>query len=502
MKKIICILTATIMIFSTLSAVGFTAFAEENDKYEYYVNEENNTVTIAVYNGNESSVEIPSTIDSKEVCAIESNAFSYNDDLVSVTIPDTVKRIGSCAFLSCQNLKDIVLPSNLEYIGDSAFQDTKWFNDQPDGCIYIGSILYGYKGEMPENTEIVVKDGTTMISGYAFNDQPNLAGIKFNDDLEVIDYYAFGSCKNLTEIEIPDSVTEIGYYAFYNCENLEKIKLSKNVKALDAGIFDYCSKVKELEIPDGITSIGYFTFSSMTGLESVVIPDSVERIEGSAFSACTSLKNVTLGKGLKEIDGYAFVACLSLENIEIPDSVERIAQDAFANTAWEDNLPDGAAYLGNWLIKYVGEIPEDFEIPDGTVGIADNAFGIKGGLLSITVPKSVKYINYSSIGFLVEDYEDHSEWIAIPNFLIRCYKDSAAEEYAINFGFDYEYLDAFVDGDINCDGILDIVDVAIARAYIVGGRSLDDLEITIGDMNDDEALDIIDVVMMRKAIVG
>ena len=56
-------------------------------------------------------------------------------------------------------------------------------------------------------------------------------------------------------------------------------------------------------------------------------------------------------------------------------------------------------------------------------------------------------------------------------------------------------------GDINNDGTLDIVDVALARAYIVGSRDMSDEQINVGDMNRDGNLDIIDVVMMRKSIV-
>lgn len=57
-------------------------------------------------------------------------------------------------------------------------------------------------------------------------------------------------------------------------------------------------------------------------------------------------------------------------------------------------------------------------------------------------------------------------------------------------------------GDVNRDGIFDITDIVISRAYIVGSIDLGLEQIAIGDMNGDSVLDIIDVVMMRKAIVG
>lgn len=61
--------------------------------------------------------------------------------------------------------------------------------------------------------------------------------------------------------------------------------------------------------------------------------------------------------------------------------------------------------------------------------------------------------------------------------------------------------DVFLKGDINNDGFVDIIDVAMARAHIVGNNTLDAEAIKRGDMNDDGIVDIVDVAMMRKYIV-
>lgn len=57
-------------------------------------------------------------------------------------------------------------------------------------------------------------------------------------------------------------------------------------------------------------------------------------------------------------------------------------------------------------------------------------------------------------------------------------------------------------GDVNGDGVLDIIDVALTRAYIVGNEVPDyDFE-TFADVNGDGVVDIIDVVILRSAIVN
>lgn len=56
--------------------------------------------------------------------------------------------------------------------------------------------------------------------------------------------------------------------------------------------------------------------------------------------------------------------------------------------------------------------------------------------------------------------------------------------------------------DLNEDDILDVVDVAIMRSYIIGAINLDEAKITVGDINCDSVLDIVDVALMRKTLVG
>lgn len=57
-------------------------------------------------------------------------------------------------------------------------EKTKWLNSQPDGVVYIGKSAYGYKGDMPKNTELSLKSGITNISGYAFYEEKNLTSVK------------------------------------------------------------------------------------------------------------------------------------------------------------------------------------------------------------------------------------------------------------------------------------------------------------------------------------
>lgn len=94
------------------------------------------------------------------------------------------------AFDNSTSLANINIPNSVTEVGKGAFKNTEWFNNQPDGVIYAGKVASEYKGEMPENTSIILRDGTKGIGTYAFSHYEN---------------------KNLISVIIPKSVTNIGY---------------------------------------------------------------------------------------------------------------------------------------------------------------------------------------------------------------------------------------------------------------------------------------------------
>ena len=92
----------------------------------------------------------------------------------SIIIPKTityknneyiVTSIGNSAFADYSGLTSITIPNSVESIGSRAFYGTAWLNNQPDGVVYAGKVLYTYKGSMPVGTKISIKDGTLGIAG-------------------------------------------------------------------------------------------------------------------------------------------------------------------------------------------------------------------------------------------------------------------------------------------------------------------------------------------------
>ena len=112
-------------------------------------------------------------------------------------------------------------------IGYNAFYGTPYYNSFPDGLVYINNVCYKYKGNMPENTKIDIKDGTKSINPYAFEDCTGLTSVTIPNSVTKIGNSAFYGCSGLTNVIIGSSVRLIGEQAFYGDKALESIYISE-----------------------------------------------------------------------------------------------------------------------------------------------------------------------------------------------------------------------------------------------------------------------------------
>ncbi len=92
----------------------------------------NEEVTIDKYNGENTSVVIPSYIESKPVTTIGANAFLYKTSIKSITLPSTLQMIGSNAFKQCYLLQSIIIPKSVTSIEFGAFSE----------CNNLTSVIY------------------------------------------------------------------------------------------------------------------------------------------------------------------------------------------------------------------------------------------------------------------------------------------------------------------------------------------------------------------------
>jgi hypothetical protein len=291
----------------------------ELDGFKYTVSDGSATV-IGCSEACPTTIVIPASFDGSPVVSLSNYAFA-NNNLTSVTIPDSVTSIGSSAFAN-NNLTSVTIPDSVTSIGDYAF---------------LRNAL----------TSVTIPDSVTSIGDYAF-DSNQLTSVTIPDSVTSIGDYAFAD-NNLTSVTIPDSVTSIGDYAFAD-NNLTSVTIPDSVTSIGSSAFAN-NNLTSVTIPDSITSIGSNAFAA-NQLTSVTIPNSVTSIGSGAFML-NQLTSVTIPNPVTSIGSGAFMLN-QLTSVTIPNPVTSIGNAAFAinrltRIVFEGNAPTAGldVLLGN-----------------------------------------------------------------------------------------------------------------------------------------------------------
>lgn len=177
--------------------------ADGMEVFSYYVNQDCNEIVIDSYVASDyiADLEIPEKIKGIEVTAIRDRAFA-NVTFKSIKLPDSVKYIGKEAFRE-SDVKELILPENLQVIDDRAFQFANNLNGTliiPSKVKYIGQNAFqsNYLTSIvfPESIEII-EDGAFLYS--------ELENIEFKGNgknLRKIGVDAFSSAKVQNKIDV------------------------------------------------------------------------------------------------------------------------------------------------------------------------------------------------------------------------------------------------------------------------------------------------------------
>lgn len=298
----------------------------------------------------DTSFSIPNS-----VTKVFSSAFIHCTDLTSMTIPDSVTKIGESAFGGCTGLTSIIIPNSVTDLWDFAFAGCTSLTSVTisEGLTSIGRETFFQCNSL---TSVTIPNSVTSIGSNAFSYCSSLASVSISSSVTRIDNSAFSPCSKLTALDVASE--NIAYSsaagilfdhskATLICYPAGRVDLSytipDSINSIGEGAFGGCTSLKSVNIPNSVTTIGGLSFYNCSNLTNVIIPNSVTSIGRASFSGCTSLTGVTIPNSVTSIEEEAFSNCTNLTSLTIPNSVISIGYGAFRSCA---NLTE-AKFFGN-----------------------------------------------------------------------------------------------------------------------------------------------------------
>ena len=320
-------------------------------KWEYYEDTsyfKEGGITVCGYTGSLSggNLTIPAKIDGKRVdCVNLCNMHSDNKDLclsvTSVTLPSSLRAIGSRCFQSFSSLKTVNIPSGsqLELMGEQCFEGCtslesftmpsklKTIKDSPFyGCTSLKKVVFNDIVEPFEYTRTVLSGGDSFEVPRHFNPAPYA---------EDVSYVVPSTCKNFKLVD-GSLMSKDGtiLYAHPGTFQDGSYSVSAGVKTIGWMAFFSNDHLEHLTLPGSLTAIEEYAFA-YTPLQELTIPDSVTEVYGNICTGCTSLKKAVIGNGVKELGKCAgwedFYGCTSLADVTLGSSLEVIGNSCFAD---------------------------------------------------------------------------------------------------------------------------------------------------------------------------
>ena len=162
--------------------------------------------------------------------------------LYSISVPDTVTRIGDSAFQDFSDVTFIDLPEGLELLGRTVFDgcNNLSFDGDYDGLKVLNGWVLGpswWDWDWDHGTSISIQSADMSaakgIAAAAFENCTTLSSAMLPVSLKIIPEAAFYGCTALTDIIVPASVTNIEVGAFYSCSSLTNITFVGNAPIIE-----------------------------------------------------------------------------------------------------------------------------------------------------------------------------------------------------------------------------------------------------------------------------
>ena len=490
-----------------------------------------------------TSITIP-----ESVTSIGEFAFWACANLTSITIPKSVTSIGSYAFDRCRSMTTVTSEIEEPFVfGSYAFDEiastctlTVPYGTR-DAYLAAGWTEEIFKGGIVEaaapSPSIAFADanvkalcvanwdtnGDNELSeaeaaavtdlGEVFRENTTITSfneLQYFTGLTEINDYAFRNTIALTSVIIPENVTRIGKGSFgqvvdIGASNLVSVQLPDGLTEIDEDAFWECNKLKNINFPTSLRTIGECAFHN-TAIESLILPEGFLSLGYSACNFCSFLKSIYIPSTVTSIGEYAFSSCNALHSIVVSED----------NTVY-DSRENCNALIKTETNKLIRGGNQTI-IPLGICSIGDYAFDGLSNLYYVTIPKTVTSIGdgaFQNCNELLSVKVDIVEPHHITQYTFsdswgRTYAGSAtlyvpagckAAYEAADYWKDFKRIIEFVEGDVNGDEEVDVLDVVDIARYVVGTPAETFVPI-LADINYNGEVNVGDAVALVNEIAG
>lgn len=483
---------------------------------------------VKLYSGFDTQVIVPSTYGTYgtgTVKEIGEKAFTYApNDILSITLPNTIEKIGREAFRDLNKLEYLNIPASITTIEPSAFfgctnlKSIDLDSSNPNfsyenGIIYNKDktkIIASLPGAISGN--ISFKSSVTEIGSEAFAYNSNITGISLGPNIKIIGADAFVNT-NMTGITIPKTITQIGNYAFSNAK-LSSIVIEKgNDITIGNNSFIY-NKSALLYIPSEITNNLDNICSSAKSSYNTLMVENNSQILSKAQSTSTKYEIIDYSSKIELKDKLVIAPAVNESLI-------------FEYTGQPINPEVKVQYGGyvlqegkDYKITHTDNINVGIDIMT-IEGIGDY-FGKITRKISITQKEVDVKVKYDSIVYLGNDYNiELDSPVQIKTQSITYYDsnnnklnnkptqegtyyfsvfatfDSNYSNYYEKYKYEIKEKPKYLKGDLDKNDVIDANDASIALE-IFKAENASKEDIAIGDMDNNGLIDANDASLILE----
>ncbi|MCQ4790765.1 leucine-rich repeat domain-containing protein [Blautia obeum] len=385
------------------------------------------TGSITGYNGMNTRLTIPESIDGVPVKAIGKRALWEDPLLGYVTLPEGLEYVGEDAFSITDTLKYVEFPSTLKTIDKKGFSSYRGFRlDLPDSLEYIGEEAFSY---FSVETDLIIPEGVKKLGPGAFSAASRLQRVFLPSSLEKIGDNCFSRSPityvYMEGLELP----EISDTAFDKCEYLRDIDL--NEKCTKQQMLDVQALVDAQGLECRVwrnqnTEVEYARFSVEE------LPDDPSKLYLTGYekeaAKVRSYDTYTIGEEDKGVVGIADGALKGDQTITyfaVPhnDEFVYVGKEAFADSIVEHvDLFDSVTSIGAEAFRNCAQLKE-ITIPASVTEIGSRAFAgtsLSEFVIPANIPvngEALEGIELSNIRLSADATDEQvAEWSAALNY--------------------------------------------------------------------------------------